>query len=312
MDVLSDVLDTVRLEGRVFGAVELAPPWGLAAAPRDVFVFHVVVRGNAWLEVDGGEPVPVGAGDVVLLARGLAHTLRDTPTSPTEPLEQWIRSGRFAVAPRGLPGTTHLLCGGFRFEDPRRDVLLAALPPVVHTHELASDVGPWLAHTVKLLAHEAGRDHPGGETVVGRLCEALFVYVIRSVLERMPDRDASWLRGLADPHVGRALRLLHAEPSAPWTVADLAAKVGMSRSAFAERFTAVVGESPMQYLVRWRIEKAAGLLRAGETGLAEIAARVGYESDAAFSKAFKRSMGVAPGAYRRAWRAGDARGAAPA
>lgn len=304
MDVLSDVLDTIRLQGTVFGGAELTPPWGIRAAPRDIFAFHVVARGSGWLEVADRAPVRVGAGDVIVLARGHGHVLRDALDSPVRPLHELLAEGIFGRPPRGVPGGTHLLCGGFRFEDPRRDVLLAALPPVIHTHELASDVGPWLSQTVKLLAHEAGREHPGSETVVGRLCDALFVYVIRSVLERLPEGEASWLRGLVDPQIGAALRLVHERPDEPWSVALLASRLAMSRSAFAEKFTRIMGESPMQYVTRWRIEKAAGLLR-GDAGLGEIAARVGYESDAAFNKAFKRSMGVTPGAYRRTLR-GDA------
>jgi AraC-like DNA-binding protein len=298
MDVLSDVLDTVRLRGKVFGSVELRPPWGMRAVSRDHFGFHVMVRGRGYLDA-GGKSLPVSAGDVMVLGRGCVHTLKDAPRSRAKTIEEMLREGMFANRPRGAEGSTLLVCGAFQFDDLRGDMLLSSLPAVIHTHELASDAGPWLAQTVRLLAYEASSEQPGADIVVSRLCDALFVYVIRSVLARLPDGESSLLGALEAPQIGAALRLIHERPAQPWTVASLAEEVGMSRSAFAERFSRVVGESPMQYLTRWRLQKAASLLRGGDAGLAEVAARVGYESDAAFNKAFKRILGVTPGAYRR-------------
>lgn len=298
MDVLSDVLDTVRLRGRVFGSVELLPPWGMRAVSRDHFGFHVMVRGRGWLEADG-KTLPVSAGDVMVLGRGCVHTLKDAPRSRAQTIDEMLRDGMFAERPRNREGSTLLVCGAFQFDDLRGDALLSALPTVIHTHELASDAGPWLAQTVRLLAYEAAAGQPGSDTVVSRLCDALFVYVIRSVVARLGDGDSSLLAALKAPQIGAALRLIHERPAQPWTVASLAGAVGMSRSAFAARFAHVVGESPMQYLTRWRLQKAASLLRGGDLALAEVAARVGYDSDAAFNKAFKRVLGVPPGAYRR-------------
>jgi AraC-like DNA-binding protein len=299
MDVLSDVLGTLRLQSQVFASTELEPPWGMRAAPRDHFAFHIVARGSCGLDVDGGAPTPVSGGDVVVLSRGHAHALRDAPRSRARPIEELLASGAFSKPVRGAPGSTHIVCGCFRFDDLRSSALLAALPTVIHTHEMASAHGPWLAQTVKLLAWESARNHPGAETVISRLCDALFVYVIRSVLEQVPEGSTSWLRALTEPQVSTALRLMHENPAEPWSVASLAGRVGMSCSAFADKFTRTVGESPMQYLIRWRLEKAAGMLRGGEVGLDQVAARVGYDSAAAFNKAFKRSMGVTPGAYRK-------------
>ena len=294
VDVLSDVLGTVRLAGQVFGSLELAPPWGISAPPRDGFTFHIISRGRCWLETGGLAPTHVSSGDVLLLAPRRAHVLRDELDSPVVPFMQAFAQRRDGARD---PGATQLVCGGFRVDD---EALLAALPTVIHTHELASDAGPWLAQTVKLLAFEACSELPGGSTVASRVCDALFVYVIRSVLAKLPDARASWLRALVTPKIGDALRLIHAEPAKEWTVAELAQKVAMSRSAFAERFAAVVGDSPMQYLMKWRVQKAASLLRTGDAGIAEVASRVGYQSEVAFAKAFKRAMGTSPGAYRRA------------
>jgi AraC-like DNA-binding protein len=292
MDVLSDVLGTVRLQGMVFGSLDLSPPWGLSAAPRDQFIFHIVARGQCWFEVEGGPATHVSTGDVLVLSPRRAHVLRDAPGSPAIPFEQIVASLR----PNPDPGAMQLVCGGFQVDD---SGLLDALPPVMHTHELATDAGPWLAQTVKLLAFESAHDHPGASTVVARVVDALFVYVIRSVLAKLPPQESSWLRGLVTPKIGDALRLIHQDPSKEWSVAMLAQKVGMSRSAFAEKFAEIVGQTPMQYLINWRVQKAASLLRSGDDGLAAIASRVGYQSGVAFAKAFKRAMGKSPGAYRR-------------
>jgi AraC-like DNA-binding protein len=284
----------------VFGSLELAAPWGIAAAPRDQFIFHIVARGRCWLEVDK-RSIHVSTGDVIVLAPRKAHALRDSPDSKVLPFERVFAMPR---ASQHDPAMTQIVCGGFRVDD---DALLAALPTVIHTHELASDAGPWLAQTAKLLAFESCSELPGSATVASRVCDALFVYVIRSVLAKLPEQQASWLRALVTPKIGDALRLVHDDPSREWSVAELAQRVGMSRSTFAERFTDVVGISPMQYVINWRVRKAASLLRGGDAGLAEIAARVGYQSEVAFAKAFKRAMGVAPGAYRRSEHDGRAR-----
>jgi AraC-like DNA-binding protein len=296
MDVLSDVLGTAQLRGRVFGSLELNPPWGIRAGPRDFFTFHILARGRAWLEVDDRAHIHVSAGDVLVLAPRKPHVLRDAPKSKARPIEELIAAGDFAPKEPD-PSSTQLVCGAFRVDD---DALLASLPTVIHTHELASDAGPWLAQTVRLLAYESTSERPGAATVVDRMCDALFVYVIRSVLAQLPPDHASWLRAMVTPKIGEALRLIHADPKLEWSVASLASKVAMSRSAFAERFAEVVGETPMQYVTRWRLYKAASMLRGGDAGIAEIAEQVGYQSNVAFTKAFKRSMGTTPGEYRRA------------
>jgi len=265
------------------------------------------------LEVDGLAPLEVEAGEVVVLAPGRGHTLRDRPETPARDLSDMLADGVFSSQPGAVPSTpgdgrptTHLICGCFRFEDMRHNVLLSALPTMIHTREMANEVGPWLAQTIKLLAYESLADQPGTTTVVNRLCDAMFVYVLRSYLTALPAHESNWLRALVEPQIGTALRLIHEEPNKPWTVATLASRVAMSRSAFAALFTRVVGESPMQYLTQWRLQKAAGMLRTGGVELADVAARVGYESPAAFSKAFKRTVGIAPGAYRRAAQPGAA------
>jgi AraC-like DNA-binding protein len=302
MDVLSDILDTVRLETTVFAQTWLRPPWGIRAERREQFAFHVLPHGGGCLEVEGIDPIEVGAGDVVMLAPGRSHTLRDRPGSPVRDLGELLAEGAFdpGRGERTDGVDAYLICGCFRFADVRGDRLIAALPTLIHIRGGETAAGPWLAQTVRLLANEATAERPGATTVVNRLCDALFVYLLRGHLAALPADETTWLRALVDPQIGTALRLIHGEPAAPWTVAKLAAGVGMSRSAFAARFTDLIGEAPMAYVTRWRLRTAAIALRTTGRDVAEVATSAGYESTAAFSKAFRRLIGEPPGAYRRA------------
>jgi AraC-like DNA-binding protein len=298
MDVLSDVLATLRLESTVFAHGELAKPWGIRTEPHEDFSFHIVASGECWLQVDDLSPKKLGAGDVVIVSRHHGHAVRDDMKTRALPLREFLTTGGFAsrAAPSGTG--TKLVCGCFSLEGLPDDPLIASLPPVMHARALVSEVG-WLGETVKLLDRESSSLEPGAQTVVNRLCDALFVYVLRRLLAELPRDEKSWLAALVDPHVAPVLRSIHEKPAEPWTVADLASQAGMSRSSFAAHFAKVVGEAPIEYLIRWRLRKAAGMLRMGTAGIAEIAANVGYDSEAAFSKAFKRSIGVTPGAFRR-------------
>jgi AraC-like DNA-binding protein len=307
MDVLSDVLDTARVDSGMLFQTELTAPWGIHAGSREHLAFHVVTRGRCWLTVDGvAEPLVVETGDVVVLAPWRDHTLRDAPDTPARDIEDLVAAGAFcpigASSVSDAAGTTQLVCGWFRFSDARSEVLLSALPIVLHAREQTTDAGLWLAQTVKMLSYESRGVRPGMTTVINRLCDALFVYVLRSHLATLPAEEPSWLRALVDPQIGVALQLVHDDPAAPWSVGKLAAGVGMSRSAFSAHFTKVVGEPPMQYLARWRLRKASAMLRDGDLDITLIASRSGYASAAAFGKAFTREHGVAPGAYRRAVR----------
>jgi AraC-like DNA-binding protein len=296
VDVLSDVLDTVRLTSTVFVQTRLAAPWGIGTRVLPHYAFHVVTGIPSLLEVDGLGPIEVGDGDVVVIAPGRRHSLRSGPDAVARDVREMLADGSLCASP---DGGTQLVCGSFRFEDAHGGSLIAALPPVLHVRHDAPDVGPWLAHTVELLTTESSADRPGQSTVLNRLCDALFVCVLRSHLAAGPGRDSSWMRALDDPKIGDALGMMHEDPYRTWSVPLLAARVGMSRSAFAERFTRLVGETPIQYLIKWRVQKAAGMLRTAQGSVEEIAARIGYDSVGAFSKAFKRSVGVSPGAYRR-------------
>lgn len=260
MDVLSDILQTFRLRSSVFAMTELPSPWGMSTTGRPESIFHVVLRGTAWLDVQGWEPTQVGAGDVVFVAPNTKHSLRDAPRSRVRPIEELLAEGAFAPDRKPPAGgaSTQLMCGCFHIDDAGAAMLVSALPSLVHLRDLPS-VAPWIEHTVKLVGYECGLERPGADTVVARLCDALFVYIVRGAIESTASSDASWLRGISDAHVGAAMRLMHERPAEPWSVAALAAKVGLSRSGFALRFAELVGEPPMRYLTRWRMQKSSVL-----------------------------------------------------
>jgi AraC-like DNA-binding protein len=304
MDVLSEVLQSVHLEGGVYCRTELTAPWGLHMPAAPGAAFHAVLRGGGWLELDGqGARIPVASGDLIVLPHGHGHTLRDDPGTAATPLERLL-DGRdlwepFVLHHGGGGASTSLVCGGFRFGDQAANPLLAVLPPLIHIKGEAGRAVPWLETTLQFIAGEAASGRPGSDTVIARLSDVLFIQAVRGYLAGAPQDGGGWLGALVEPGLEPALRRMHRQPERPWTVAELAAEAGMSRSAFSARFSRVVGEPPLQYLTRWRIHRAMGLLREGRLGLAEVAERVGYESEAAFSKAFKRWAGVAPGAWRR-------------
>ncbi|MCK6533423.1 MAG: AraC family transcriptional regulator [Polyangiaceae bacterium] len=307
MDVLTDVLQTVRVSSVCYGRVELGAPWGVRVPESDSASFHVLLRGNAWLEVEGmNDPVALASGDLFALPHGRAHTLRDSVDTPARPLEEIVgggdacSTGTIKVGGNGAAAT--LVCGAFRFEDRTHNPLLNVLPPLILIKGEDGRAVHWLEPTLQFMACEAASTRPGARTVVSRLADILFIQIVRGFLSSTPESQRGWLRALTEPQIGASLGLIHQDPRTPWTVAMLASRVGMSRSTFAGRFAELVGEPPLHYVTRWRMQRAAALLRDGRATLADIADRVGYESEAAFSKAFKRWVGAAPGAYRRASR----------
>ena len=306
MDVLTDVLEAIHVRSLVSGRLELTAPWGLRLeGGRPGFI--VVTRGTCWLEADGvGKPIQLAGGDFVLLPKASAHVVRDSLDTPARPLEQVLDGSttRRGCRPGGIfeygggGALTTIVGGCFQMEDAANNPLLAALPPIIHVKGDRGSPVPWLEMTLQFVSSEMAQGLPGTSTVVSRLADVLFVQAVRAHLAHSGERSG-WLRALVDQQIGQALGLIHERPEHGWTVESLAAGVGMSRSAFAARFSELVGEPPLTYLTRWRMSKAARLLRSGTAGVGEIADRVGYEAEAAFSKAFKRWSGAAPGAYRR-------------
>jgi AraC-like DNA-binding protein len=297
-------MDAVRLRSRVFCRSELRAPWGMALQRSDYAHFHVIERGGAWLRIEGRDPVALAGGDLVVVPHGTGHTLTDSLATKARPLSEMAgraasEGGCVVMRGGGDGAETQLVCGSFRFE--RRDAhpLVELLPPLIHLRPAENPAAEWLEATLRFLAWETREAKPGTETIVSRLTDVIFVQVLRAFTLSLPAGRGGWLGALRDRPVGAALAHIHRSPERDWTNASLAEAVGLSRSRFAARFTALVGEPPLTYLSRWRLETAASLLQDGVLGLGEIAARVGYESEAAFSKAFRRRFGAPPGAWRR-------------
>ena len=309
MDVLTDVLDTVRVVAACYGRMEATAPWGIRIRAGEDAKFHVVLEGRARLLLDGtDEPIELSAGDIIALPHGHAHSLVDDPNIGAQPLEELLvcraRGDGNVFRVGGGRQSATIVSGRFRFEDRKNNPLLSVLPPVI---TLKGEMGKsvrWLEPTLKFIACEAASGRPGAQTVIARLADVLFIQIVRGHLASLPANGSGWLGALADAQIGAALGHIHQNPEQDWTVQSLASKVAMSRSAFASRFMRLVGEPPLSYVTRWRMQKAAGMLREGKQTLAEVAAQVGYDSEAAFSKAFKRAVGSAPGAYRRGLRNG--------
>ncbi|HWA73607.1 MAG TPA: AraC family transcriptional regulator [Polyangiaceae bacterium] len=304
MDVLTDVLQTVRARAACSGRIEAGAPWGIEFEEGEDARFHVVLEGRLWLRTGDSEVLELERGDLVAIPHGDAHALVDAPTSPTRPIGEVLgqRRERAAVGVGGDGQRASFWSGRIEFEDRRGNPLLSVLPRVmVLRGELARSVH-WLEPTLAILSCESASERPGAQTVVSRLADVIFIQIVRGHLATLGREGTGWLAALADAQVGAALSLVHQSPEQNWTVQELAQRVAMSRSAFAARFTRMVGEPPLHYVTRWRMQKAASLLRDGQSTIAQIAEAVGYDSEAAFSKAFKRALGAAPGAYRRAAR----------
>ena len=302
-DILGDLLSSLRLTTIVYGRLELGAPWGLSfPSLPDSASLIVIARGSAQLEIERSErPIVLSAGDVALLPNGDAHVLRDGKGSPLHVLSAGQCQRTTATNPIRLGGNgarTTLVAGAFRYGSGRKIPLFEALPSVIHISASDARVSPWLSSTVQLLIAESAARSAGGTVVVSRLVDVLFVQALRTFIMSGNCKDCG-LRALGDPQIGRALQRGHERPAEPWTVEGLARAVGLSRSAFAARFADLVGEPPLEYVSRWRMTKAAELLRESNLSMLDVAERAGYRSEASFNRAFKRHEGTAPARYRR-------------
>jgi AraC-like DNA-binding protein len=301
-DIVADVAATIRQGTALYCRSRHHAPWGVELPAGVLATFHVVTAGACWLVPAGGEPVHLTRGDVVLVPGGQRHALMDLPGRPVQHLEDLLGGPLGEVAPReftlaGDGPATSLLCGGYRLDPGPRHPMTAVLPEVVHV-DAARARGTGLAAAVDLLSAEVDRADPGAAAVIGPLIDLLFVYVLRAWLAERRETAGGWVRALYDPVVGRAINLVHREPGRAWTVASLARAVGVPRATFSRRFVALTGQPPMAYVTAWRMTVAARLLREQAGPLREIARRVGYDSEFAFARAFKRAVGHPPGRYR--------------
>ncbi|MBL8715043.1 MAG: AraC family transcriptional regulator [Myxococcales bacterium] len=308
VDPLGEALHFLRLTGTFYCRSELTAPWALALPAREgCLSFHVVMSGRCLLEAEGEESRVLQSGDLVLVPHGEGHRLsseRGVPAPSVHGLRYEHASDRYAVLRHGGGGApTSLVCGAVRFDHPAAHHLVRLLPRMIHVEASASPQMDWMQSTLRLMAVEAKELRPGGETVITRLADILVIQAIRTWIQEDPAAQTGWLGALQDEQIGRAIALVHQEPARPWTVASLATDVAMSRSAFAARFTELVGEPAMHYVTRWRMHLALTWLKEDSPALGELASRLGYQSEAAFSRAFKRFIGVSPGAVRRTERA---------
>jgi AraC-like DNA-binding protein len=303
VDVLSDVVEMTRTGPPLSLRLELRSPWALRSAEGAGAAFHVVLQGACWLLLtDGSGSQALGPGDIVLLPRGAPHVVADDPRTP--PIDVPCLDGSTPIDTEALGGRgarSLLLSGGYRLDWSRPHPLLAALPEVLH---VPADPGRHqsLRAAIALLGEELESARPGRSAVLPALIDAMFPLIVRAWIDNGPtcQQEGDWPVALGDPAVAGALEAVHADPARDWTVESLAHEAGLSRAAFARRFAHAVGEPPLAYLTRWRMTIAGRLLRESDLTLAAVARRVGYTSEFAFAKAFKRDYGIAPGVYRRA------------
>jgi AraC-like DNA-binding protein len=300
-DPVGEALHFLRMSGTFYTRSELTAPWGMAMPPMPRCLwFHVVTSGECTLQV-AGDPVVLRAGDLALVPHGAGHLLRSGPgviTPSIEDIAPHIVDETYSVLRHGGGGArADMVCGAVQFDHPAARALIDLLPALLHVP--ASPLTDRMQGVLRLMAAEVEELRPGGEAVITRLADVLVIQAIRSWLDGAGAARTGWLGALHDPQIGRALALVHREPARDWTVASLAAQVPMSRSAFAARFTELVGEPAMQYVTRWRMHVALDRLQDGDATVAEVAGRLGYRSEAAFSRAFKRVVGTSPGSARR-------------
>ncbi len=304
MDPVGEALHFLRMSGVFYTRSELTEPWGLALpALDDCLMFHVITSGQAWLDDGRGNPRRLEPGMFAMVPHGEGHNLLSEPSAHATDLFDTSReqiSERYEILRHGGGGhKTHMVCGAVRFDHPSARQLVGLLPDRIIIEAAASPDMMWMETTLRLMAAEAGQPRTGGEALITRLADILVIQAIRAWMTSDPAAQQGWLGALQDEHIGRALALIHRDPSKDWSVGSLAAEVAMSRSAFAARFGELVGQSPMRYVAKWRMNLACGWLEEEDAPLMELALRLGYQSEAAFSRAFKRIIGRSPGKVRQ-------------
>jgi len=316
LDALSEVLRLVRLTGAVFLDAEFTAPWCISAPSgvqvctrhmplaQHVVIYHLITAGNCEVEFADEAPQRAQTGDLIVIPGGEAHLIGGDLAAPRADLTRLVDRSNSDEVPRvshgGGGAVTRMVCGYLACDSALFRTLFAALPRLMIINMRDDARGQWLASSLQFSLAEYAAPNAGASTVLAKLSELMFVEAIRRHAESLPPGQQGWLAGLRDRFVGKALAQMHSRPAHAWTVEELANDVGLSRSALGERFTAVIGVAPMQYLTRWRLQLAADQLHNSRRAIAAIAADVGYDSEAAFSRAFKRELGAAPATWRRA------------
>ena len=315
VDALSQALSAVHMTGAIFFDVECASPWAfavpavqgaaelLAPGTQRIVNYHLVTEGSATVDVPGAAALRVGPGDVVVLPHDSPHTVHgDRSSAVVEssiPLEEVLSGRPRAIRLGGNGRATHIICGFFGCEKLADRLFLAGLPPVFSVNLRTDDAGRWLENSVRHLLAQARSQRPGTAALLSKMAQVLFLETLRRYMDDLPPGAVGWLAGARDPVVGGALSLMHRDPGRAWTLAKLAAGAAASRSVLGERFMELLGEPPLTYLARWRLQLAARLLETTPKSALQIAIDVGYGSEPAFNRAFKREFGIPPARYRR-------------
>lgn len=313
LDVLSEVLKTVKLDGAMFYNGEFSAPWSLRSPPSvtvapylapggHVIIFHLLTEGRATARVDDGESVSLQPGDVVIFPHGDSHILENGPPTKTvdygKDVQRMLSEGLKVNRRGGGGAVTRFICGHMSCEPRLSKVFLGGLPSVFKISIRDGATGGWLENSIRFSVDEVVASHAGSGAVLAKLSETLFVETLRRYIAALSPDQTGWLAGARDRDVGRVLALLHQQPAHPWTIADLAKEVGASRSVLAERFRRFLGLPPMAYLTQWRLQLGAQMLTSTSHSVSQIAVEVGYESEAAFNRAFKRDFGLPPARFR--------------
>jgi len=314
MDVLSEVLKVVKLQGALFYNGEFSSPWCVIAtssralarqfAPEaeHVIMFHLLTEGCAFVRLESGERETLNAGDLVMIPHGDPHVMGNggsaKAVNDSEQLAEVIQQGLKVWRLGGGGEVTKFVCGYMACDPELSKVFLSGLPPVFKVSIRNDAAGSWLENSIRFSVEQADRLNAGGEAVLAKLSEVVFIEALRAYIAHLPAQQTGWLAGARDSEVGKTLALMHRDPARPWTLADLAKEAAVSRSVLAERFRHYLGEPPMAYLTRWRLQLGAQMLGSTSYSVAQIAGEVGYESEAAFNRAFKREFDIPPARFR--------------
>ena len=322
-DALSDLLKAVRLTGAAYFEIVAHDPWAVASPPRELILpkilpdadhliaYHVVTAGRCFAGLQDENPIALEAGQVIVITNSDSHTMSSSPGLRAHPpMPDVLEIAAAAKKPFCInfgdgPPSTNLVCGYLACDAQPFNPLLDSLPPVIKVGEPTRDGAGWISQFIRFAVAEAAGNYAGRDSVLTKLSELLFIDVVRRYLDVLPPERAGWLAGLRDPLISKVMSLMHAQPARDWAIDELAREAGTSRSVLAERFAKVIGIPPMHYLAKWRMQIASQLLRNGKSSLADVAANVGYESEASFSRAFKKMIGVPPSTWRRREQAGE-------
>jgi AraC-like DNA-binding protein len=303
MDALSEVLRVINLDSTIFFNAELSEPWCLAVRKSHVIIHHLLADGRAYVRLGAGERVTLTAGDLITLPHGDAHMLGSgastTPIDVPAGVPDLLAHGLELVRIGGGGAPCRFICGYLAYDPHLSKAILSGLPPLIKVNVRTDPSGHWLENSLKFSVTQAANREPGAGATLAKLSEAVFAETLRRYVRDQPDTQTGWLAATRDANVGKALTCLHQRYAHPWTLSDLAKEVGVSRTVLSERFRHFLGEPPMSYLTRWRLRLGARALRITSHSVAQIASEAGYESEAAFNRAFKREYGLPPARYRK-------------